>query len=213
MKRSLTMILALCLRFCAVNGSMAYAEKLEKTDDDFTVGKTVDNCYENSFFGFRLELGEEFVFASPDELASMVGATAEMFTSETYRDQMMNLDMFYDMQASDELGLKTVVVLIQNIGKVYGMLITPETYVKGSMKEVALQLEDAGFTDVNVMEKKAIIDGTEIPGIYVTSKVQGFDYYSHVLVFKQGGYLSTVTFSTFLEDSTADLMESFSFLA
>ena len=63
----------------------------------------------------------------------------------------------------------------------------------------------AGFENIECAETTVSFAGSECPAIYMTSLIQGVECYQLLVPVKQGSYIGNITFTSFVEDITADL--------
>lgn len=178
-------------------------------DEEFQIGTTSGGEYENAFLGIGCALDENWVFASQEELAQMIGNTAEMFDNEEYAEQMKNANMFYDMFASADQGLVTINVVIQNMGVLYGAVLSEEKYLEIAMESLDEQLGSAGFADIQAETGTVSFAGQERTGLHISSTYQGIPYYCQQVYVKQGSYIAAISLISFSEDITASLLDYF----
>ena len=105
-------------------------EAVEEEAAEAQVGSVTGGRYESSFLGIGCELDENWVYASQEEMAELLGVTADMFEDESYAEAMKNADMFYDMYAIVADGTTSINVLVQNLGLIYGTVLSEEEYVE-----------------------------------------------------------------------------------
>lgn len=230
MKKFIAMLLALVLVFslCAcgskddVSGSLAPADKggstsgsvsqtpepAQEPEEEIEAGNLVGGRYENEFLGIGCELDDNWVYATQEELAEMIGQTADLFDEES-AEQLKNADMFYDMLASSSDGLVSINVVIQNLGVLYGAVLSEEEYVSISTQNLEEQLGTAGFTDISWEQTAPDFAGQQHVGLHISSKIQGNDYYTSQVYIKAGSYMAVISFNSFLEDIGEDLMANF----
>lgn len=214
MKKLTAMFLALMLilSLCAcgdkdVSGTVSPQE--EQTDTDFQLGVTTGGKYENAFLGIGCTLDDSWTFASQEELAQMVGTTADMFDNEEYAEQMKNTDMFYDMFAAADDGLVNINVVIQNMGLLYGAALSEERYIELSLENLDEQMSSAGFTLEGSETGTVTFAGQERSGLHVSCTYQGISYYCQQIYIKQGNYMSVITLASFYEDITESMLDYF----
>lgn len=172
-------------------------------------GKLSGGTYENSSLGLGCGLDEQWTLASQEELAGMVGQTAEMFQSENFQKQLESLDMYYDFYAQRNDGLATINIMVQNLGLVYGTVMDEKTYADSSTRGLEEQLEDAGFSNISYERNTVELAGQTREGLHISAQIQGMDYYTQQAIIKVGNYMVVVTLASFLEDKAADLAQHF----
>lgn len=209
---AMLLVLVMMLSLCAcgeknVSGTVSPQE--EQTEVDFQLGVTTGGKYESTFLGIGCSLDDSWSFASQEELAQMIGATAEMFDNEEYAEQMKNTDMFYDMAAAADDGLVNINIIIQNMGLLYGMALSEEKYIEISQEGLEEQLSSAGFTLEGVEAGTVTFAGQERSGLHITCTYQGIAYYCQQVYIKQGNYMSVITLASFFEDDTDAMLDYF----
>ena len=209
---AMLLVLVMMLSLCAcgeknVSGTVSPQE--EQTEVDFQLGVTTGGKYESTFLGIGCSLDDSWSFASQEELAQMIGATAEMFDNEEYAEQMKNTDMFYDMAAAADDGLVNINIIIQNMGLLYGMALSEEKYIEVSQEGLEEQLSSAGFTLEGVEAGTVTFAGQERSGLHITCTYQGIAYYCQQVYIKQGNYMSVITLASFFEDDTDSMLDYF----
>ena len=209
---AMLLVLVLMLSLCAcgeknVSGTVSPQE--DQTEVDFQLGVTTGGKYESTFLGIGCSLDDSWSFASQEELAQMIGATAEMFDNEEYAEQMKNTDMFYDMAAAADDGLVNINIIIQNMGLLYGMALSEEKYIEISQEGLEEQLSSAGFTLEGAEAGTVTFAGQERSGLHITCTYQGIAYYCQQVYIKQGNYMSVITLASFFEDDTDAMLDYF----
>ena len=209
---AMLLVLVLMLSLCAcgeknVSGTVSPQE--EQTEVDFQLGVTTGGKYESTFLGIGCSLDDSWSFASQEELAQMIGTTAEMFDNEEYAEQMKNTDMFYDMAAAADDGLVNINIIIQNMGLLYGMALSEEKYIEISQEGLEEQLSSAGFTLEGAEAGTVTFAGQERSGLHITCTYQGIAYYCQQVYIKQGNYMSVITLASFFEDDTDSMLDYF----
>lgn len=223
MKKFTAMFLALMLilSLCAcgeknVSGTLSpqesqtgAADTVEEPEVDFQLGITTGGKYENAFLGIGCSLDDSWTFAGQEELAQMVGTTADMFDNEDYAEQMKNTDMFYDMFAAANEGLVTINVVIQNMGVLYGAALSEEKYIELSLEDLDEQLESAGFILQGNEVGTISFAGEERTALHISCTYMDVPYYCQQIYIKQGNYMSVITLASFYEDITESMVDYF----
>lgn len=209
---AMLLVLVMMLSLCAcgeknVSGTVSPQE--DQPEVDFQLGVTTGGKYESTFLGIGCSLDDSWSFAGQEELAQMIGATAEMFDNEEYAEQMKKLDMFYDMAAISDDGLVNINVIIQNMGLLYGMALSEEKYIELAQEGLEEQLSSAGFTLEGVESGTVTFAGQERSGLHITSTYQGVAYYCQQIYIKQGNYMGVITLASFTEDITGSMLDYF----
>lgn len=212
MKRALAMLLAASMIFalCACgSGKQDVGGSVSSAEPELQTGTVNGGVYENDFIGIGISLDDSWDIYDEEQLAELIGLTAEQYDDEKYVEQLKNADMFYDFFASAEQGLVTVNIIIQNLGLIYGTVLDEDKIVDMSLEQMDEQLQSAGFANVSAEKNSIDFAGAERVGIKSSSEYQGMAYYTQQAFIKQGKYMAIVTVSSFIEDITADVMSEF----
>lgn len=232
MRKFIAMLLALCMVFClcacggdgkeaeapaetpsAANDEQASAPTEAPSDEAeeeaaVQAGTLSGSTYENAFLGIGCTLDENWTFASEEELAQMIGQTAEMFDDD-YAEQLKEADMFYDMVAVTEEGMVSINVVIQNVGLLYGTVLSEDKYLEIAEEQMAEQLGNAGMENVQTERISANFAGAEHGGLHISCTIQDVPYYCTQMCIKQGKYIASISLCSFTEDYGSDMMGFF----
>ncbi len=217
-KRLLALLLALVMVFSLC----ACANDADKGDNgaeptpsptpapELELGTVTDGrIYENAYFGFGCELDDTWVYASEDELLSMVQTTADFVDDDDFKEELLNADMFYDMQAVCYDGGMNINVVVENIGARYGRLLSEEDITDYNLSSLEAPLAAAGM-DVQSMEKDTVIFAAEEhSGIKLHSIISGIDMYQLITNVKVGSYVATITLSSTVENDLYTMLGYF----
>jgi len=222
MLMALVMMLSLCAcgakteaeirgQVTAAGESAAEAESVGEAaaEAEAELGTVNGGRYESSFLGIGCELDENWSYYSQEDMASLLGMTADMFEDENYAEQVKDADMFYDMYAAYADGTCFINVLVQNLGLLYGTVLTEEEYVKLSTESLSSQLESAGFTDVEWEIVTLDFAGQQRQGLKISSMVQGVPYYCTQAYIKSGSHMAIISLACYVEDISESLAEYF----
>lgn len=173
------------------------------------IGKISGAVYENSFFGFGCQLSENWIFASQEELSQMNGWAADAIGDEAISELVRNSNTFYDMCANSADGLMQINVGVENLGALYGLILTEEEYVDMSIENVQQALLSMGFTDVKAEKNTLSFAGAEHFGLHLVSTTEGVQLYQQLVCVKNGDYMACVTVTSGLADATEEMMGAF----
>lgn len=212
MKRALAMLLAASMIFalCACgSGKQDVGGSVSSAEPELQTGTVNGGVYENDFIGIGISLDDSWDIYDEEQLAELIGLTAEQYDDEKYVEQLKNADMFYDFFASAEQGLVTVNIIIQNLGLIYGTVLDEDKIVDMSLEQMDEQLQSAGFANVSAEKNSIDFAGAERTGIKSSSVYQGADYFTQQVFIKHGKYMAIFTVSSFFEDVTGDILSQF----
>ena len=213
---AVSMLFVLCACGGNVEGNVHHGDASENTenvdgnsDSNFDIGTVSGGKYENKFFGIGCAMDENWTFATEDQLLDMIGETADQIEDGDLKDSLMNANMFYDMQVASNDGYANINVVIENLGVMYGTIISEDEYVKQNVEQLPSALAQAGI-DVNSCEATTVqFAGAERNAIQSSSVTQGVDLYQLQVIIKNGSYIAIVTISSYVSDITADIAAMF----
>ena len=213
MKKLIAVLLALCTVFalCACGSGPEVGGSVTSGEDDssFQLGTINGGVYENSYLGVGISLDGSWSIYDQEQLAQLVGWTAEQYDDEKYAEQIKNADIFYDLFASADNGLVSINVIIQNLGLLYGTVIDEDKLVDMTLEQMDEQLQSAGFSDISAEKVTVNFAGAECAGIKSSSIYQDTDYFTQQVFIKHGKYMAIFTVSSFFEDITGDILSRF----
>ena len=163
--------------------------------------------YENENIGVGVLLDEDWVIYNDEQLAQLSGLTAEMFSDEKYKEMMEKSNSFTDFFAQHSSGA-SMNVLFENLGLLYGSVLSEEQYRTAAMQNMAGAYESAGFENVQIEENTVDFAGAERVGIHTSCTVNGVNYYVQQVLIKAGSHMGIISLCCFVQDDTP-LMASF----
>ena len=183
------------------------------TAKEFSLGTTADGTYENAYFGIGVKPGDDWIFYSTEELATTSGISADQMTVESVKELLAKQQTVFDMFAMSSDGLRTMNVVFEDLGTVYGAMLDESGYIDIALSKLAPSLEAQGFKNI-VTEKGSLeFAGSEHGIIRLTSQMSvnniDIDVYEMVIVIKQDNYITSVTLASFMEDHVAEMAEWF----
>lgn len=213
MKKLIAVLLAVCTVFalCACGAGQDVGGSVTSSEDDssFQLGTINGGVYENSYLGIGISFDDSWSIYDEEQLAQLIGWTAEQYDDEKYAEQIESADLFYDLFASADEGLVSVNVVIQNLGLLYGTVMDEDKIVDMTLEQMDEQLQSAGFSDISAEKVTVDFAGAERTGIKSSSLYQGTDYFTQQVFIKHGKYMAIFTVSSFFEDITGDVLSQF----
>lgn len=185
------------------------AEEAPIEDVEVKLGLVEGGRYESEFLGIGCELDENWTYASIEEMAQIMGMTTEVFAETDYAESIKSAEMFYDMYAARTDGLGSINILLQNMGLLYGAVISEEQYVDLSTESLSSQLESAGFANVEWERVELDFAGESRPGLKISSEIEGVPYYCTQVYIKSGSHIAVITLATYFEDTTESMADYF----
>lgn len=177
-------------------------------------GNFTGGIYENAYFGFGCEFDSSWTFYTDEELTELMGLTVDMITDDATAELLQSSGSTYDMYTYADDGLVTINVTIEDLGVIYGTVLSEESYA-----ELAV---DSAIDSLNSLEGVEVvsssIESTNFAGnthssirilsSYTVEDVS-VDLYQLLVCVKNGNYMSAITFTSFFEDITDSLAADF----
>ena len=163
------------------------AEEPAEEETQFAgLGEMEGGTYWNDDLGFGCELDSEWVFFTEEQVAEMNQLAIDAYDDEAIREQLSKANMFYDMAAQRVDGMGMLQVVVENIGIVYGAILTEEQYLDISMPQLETQLPAAGYTNLSMEKVTVEFAGRECIAASVYGEVNGVAIYQLLVPIKVG---------------------------
>ena len=181
----------------------------EENDEEFVKLGAVDGyTYTNDFLGYGCTL-DGWVFATQEEIAELNNIVIDSANTEELQDMLRNSEAIMDMYAVREDGMANVNINFQNLNMLFGRMLTEEMFRDQTYPQMQSSMEGMGMTNVKVEKVMIEIDGTEHPGLFVSSEKNGVPLFQRQACVKCNGYIAGITVSTFGEDTTEAVFDLF----
>lgn len=182
-----------------------------EAEDSFSVGATVNNTYENAYFGLGVTLDGNWSFETQEEINEANGIVKDILDDDDYTKALDNGTVYTDMIASADEGLVNIIATIEKINAIATLAVDEERYVDIALEnnDFKAVFEEMGF-DVTKVDKEIVtIAGEEHPCVVIEGNIQGVDFYEKVAAVKKGNYVLSITVSSFTEDVVDDVFACF----
>lgn len=180
----------------------------DTTVPEYSVPVHEGNTYSSSTLGAKITLDEGWVFSTDEEIAELNNVVLDI-AGEDYADQLKDANMIYDMMAANETTGDNISINLQNMGLMFGKVITPETYINLSISSVEDMLSQMGAENIQSSVEKVEFAGKEETALLVKSEINGVPMYQMCVAKTCGNYMANVTITAILEDNTADILAKF----
>ncbi len=183
----------------------------DTADEGFSVGGTVNNTYENEFFGIGVTLDENWTFASQEEIDESNGTVKDVLDNEDYSAAMDDGRVITDMMASADDGILSMNVTIEKLNAVASLAIDEEAYIDLTLEnnDFSAIFTGMGFDSAEASKGSVVLAGEEHPCAVIEGSIQGIGFYEKVAVIKVGSYVLSVTVSSLMDDVVDDLFACF----
>ena len=172
-------------------------------------GVSNGNVYESEFLGIGCKLDNGWMIYDDNMLEALMGLTAGFMQDENSREALEQMDGFFDFCASANQGLYSMNILLQNMGKLFGLVMDEDGFVDSTLSVLAAQLEANGMVNVNVEETRVEFAGKERRAIHSSAEFNGAPYYTTSIFLKSGDYMATVSLSSYNEDVCSSFADYF----
>ena len=211
------MMLVLALLLCGCGGDSpsgtitTTAPQATEPENIMSLGRIEGGTYSNEYMGFAIDLDSTWTYYTAEELQEIPENVSEMLADTDFADGVLN--NITDMMAESVESLASINVLYQRLD-----MTTRLAYAAMSSEEIldlVLTESDAmidayaqmGLTDVAVDKTTVTFLGEEVPALMTTYTMEGLPCYClQVFDYHLGQYSATITFTSYLEDITGDLV-------
>ncbi len=177
---------------------------------EFDTGVVVGGTYSNEFLGINLTLDNSWVFFSEQQMAELNGITADLIEDEDIKAMMENSGVVYDLYATSATTGAGINVVIENLGLIYGSVLSEDSYAEASMDTLKTALESAGMTNVSCEKLSVEFCGKDHAAIGVAAtNPAGYNMYEIIVCYKVGSYMACITCSHASEEECFELLELF----
>lgn len=193
-----------------VAGSVTPAE----TENVVSMGRMEGGTYTNEYVGLAMDLDSSWTYYSAEELQEMPNNVAEILKDSELGDAMDTLNQFTDMMAESVENLASINVLYQKLdlkARLAYAAMSESEIIDGLLSESDMLIStyaQAGI-EVESMEKMDVTFlGENHAALHTAATIQGVNYYIlQLCYYNLGGYSVTITFASYVEDTTVELLD------
>lgn len=201
MKKILALVLALVmtLSLCSCGISDVVNRKI-------THGTVAGSVYTNDFLGFKFEAPDNWVYATDEELSSLIGTVAdEVLDYSDLQQTMLNIQVVYDTMVQNANTGANMIVIYENLAISGSSDMTEDEYLELSKSQLD-SVEFVSYTYGDVTSVK--LGNTEFKRLEMTAVYYDIITFTQASYFaKIGDYMATITV-TLTGDETIDEFES-----
>lgn len=186
----------------------------ETTGSSMSLGRIEGGTYTNTYAGFAIDLNSNWTYYTAQELQELPDNIADLFEDTDVGESLDSLTQITDMMAESVEDLTSINVLYQKLDMTTRLAYA--TMDTGAILDSVLEQKDmlvdaykqAGF-DVQTLEKVTVTFlGEEQVALKMKAQTSGVDYYTlQIGYYHLGQYSTTITFASFVEDKTEQLLE------
>lgn len=168
----------------------------EETDVQFSIGKWNENTFENEWLNMKFEVPADWIIATDEEIAALMGVGAEIVSesqdmdSEAYAS-IAELTTSYGFMASSSTGMPSAQLMYENLLLTLGASdMTEEEYAQILIDNLT-QVEDYGYEVLN----QGTIDLGGKPFYFIEMSVMDGQANQNYYMAKQDNYMSSIIFT------------------
>lgn len=182
----------------------------------FERGVVEGQTYTSQFLGLTCTAPAEFTYLSDEEIAQRNHLAAEAVDDEELAKQMResleNGNQVQDMYLMTDDGLQTVNVMLVKVSA-KGATVDMTAFTKMGMEQIISGYESADMTDVEASRETVTFMGQQYEGICATAAYHDAPVTTVQVCMQVDNYVCVITFTSYVEDRTSEMMDFFSPLA
>ena len=182
----------------------------------FERGVVEGQTYTSQFLGLTCTAPAEFTYLSDEEIAQLNDLAAEAVDSEELvkqmRESLENGNQVQDMYLMTADGLQTVNVMLVKVSA-KGATVDMTAFTKMGMEQIISGYEAADMTDVEASRETVTFMGQQYEGICATAAYHDAPLATVQVCMQVDNYVCVITFTSYVEDRTSEMMDFFSPLA
>ena len=182
----------------------------------FERGVVEGQTYTSQFLGLTCTAPAEYTYLSDEEIAQRNHLAAEAVDSEELvkqmRESLENGNQVQDMYLMTADGLQTVNVMLVKVSA-KGATVDMTAFTKMGMEQIISGYESADMTDVEASRETVTFMGQQYEGICATAAYHDAPVATVQVCMQVDNYVCVITFTSYVEDRTAEMMDFFSPLA
>lgn len=174
---------------------LAVFEPLEvEQDAEDALGEKEGSRYESELLGVAVDFPDNWYLLSPEETAQVMGLVADGMDDEALAAQLRDAGTACDLYAValDDSG-DNVNIQLEDLGLLYGAVLTPKQYAEIALPQLKPALEQAGFQHVQIEMEDYEFAGRDRVSLLVTGDVNGVPVYERMILIKGGQYMGAIT--------------------
>lgn len=182
----------------------------------FERGVVEGQTYTSQFLGLTCTAPAEFTYLSDEEIAQRNHLAAEAVDAEELvkqmRESLENGNQVQDMYLMTADGLQTVNVMLVKVSA-KGATVDMTAFTKMGMEQIISGYQSADMTDVEASRETVTFMGQQYEGICATAAYHDAPVTTVQVCMQVDNYVCVITFTSYVEDRTSEMMDFFSPLA
>ena len=201
---TLALALVLSLTACSIG-----SKKFER-------GVVEGQTYTSQFLGLTCTAPTEYTYLNDQEIAQLNDLTADVVDSEELvkqmRESLENGNQVQDMYLMTADGLQTVNVMLVKVSA-KGAAVDMAAFADMGKDQVVSAYQSMGMTDVEASRETVTFMGQQYEGICTSATYTDVPVTTVQVCMQVGNYVCVITFTSYVEDHTPEMMDFFSPLA
>lgn len=201
---ALALALVLSLTACSIG-----SKKFER-------GVVEGQTYTSQFLGLTCTAPAEYTYLNDQEIAQLNDLTADVVDSEELvkqmRESLENGNQVQDMYLMTADGLQTVNVMLVKVSA-KGAAVDMAAFADMGKDQVVSAYQSMGMTDVEASRETVTFMGQQYEGICTSATYTDVPVTTVQVCMQVGDYVCVITFTSYVEDHTPEMMDFFSPLA
>ena len=201
---ALALALVLSLTACSIG-----SKKFER-------GVVEGQTYTSQFLGLTCTAPAEYTYLNDQEIAQLNDLTADVVDSEELvkqmRESLENGNQVQDMYLMTADGLQTVNVMLVKVSA-KGATVDMAAFTDMGKEQIISGYQSMGMTDVEASRETVTFMGQQYEGICTSATYTDVPVTTVQVCMQVGDYVCVITFTSYVEDHTPEMMDFFSPLA
>ena len=198
-----------------LTSNSAATEATENNDANFNVGKTEGSKYANDFFGISFNAPEEWRLLNEEQLGLINNNIKDVLTADEAKTAIENGKTSVIMYAVSKDSKQNASLTVEKHEINNTQDVDLDSFLDKAITSLKNNLPGQGFSDLSVEKATVSFCGTDTPALKIKGKygAEGKDirdiYETQIYMFN-GSYSGCITTSSFDEDKSGDILQSFS---
>ena len=201
---ALALALVLSLTACSIG-----SKKFER-------GVVEGQTYTSQFLGLTCTAPAEYTYLNDQEIAQLNDLTADVVDSEELvkqmRESLENGNQVQDMYLMTADRLQTIHVMLVKVSA-KGAAVDMAAFADMGKDQVVSAYQSMGMTDVEASRETVTFMGQQYEGICTSATYTDVPVTTVQVCMQVGDYVCVITFTSYVEDHTPEMMDFFSPLA
>ena len=168
--------------------------------------------YTNDDIGATVLFDGSWYVADMTELAGMINLTVDTSSGQSSSDianLMRESNTFFDLYTLSSDSTRSINITYEKLNAIYGAILSEEGYIDASFDNLDASLVQSGFSDIVKSKTTQMFAGKEHAAIELEASLNGGKVYEKLVCIKSGSYMVCVTFATYNENNTDELVAMF----